>query len=199
MQLGSRRPLVYEPAFPTTPILDTFVRANEGPPPSANWTNQVENVAGGMIVVSNQLAGNSDAGSAWWSAASFGPNSECYLTFPVTGSSVRLYLRLQTPGSAAVDGYMLFQNAGTVVQLYRLDNNSLTLLTQVTVPSFVDGDAYGMRMRGTTLSAWRRASGSAQFRWLTAVDDAGYAGAGNVGVQFNNGTTRGSNFGGGTF
>ena len=52
-------------AFPNTPVLDNFNRANEGPPPSANWVGWIM-AASNLIVYTNvcacNVAGNGDAG-----------------------------------------------------------------------------------------------------------------------------------------
>jgi hypothetical protein len=69
--------------FPTTPILDDFNRANEGPPPSANWSayHASWGFGDGLEVVSNQCKGNSyNLCGDWWSVETFGSDCEVYVT-----------------------------------------------------------------------------------------------------------------------
>jgi hypothetical protein len=95
---------------------------------------------------------------------------------------VRLYARLQTPGSSAVDGYMLrfSQQAGTdQVFLERLTNGAVTARVTLSRELAV-GDRLLLRVQGSTLEAWRH-DGSAWTR-LGLMTDAAYAAAGWAGV-----------------
>ena len=120
-------------------ILDTFDRANENPLSFASrWGNGILGSSERSLkVVSNQCASDrTTTATAWWKTQ-LGPDSEAYATIttlPGNGNAVRLYVRLQTPGSAAVDGYMLLftQSSGTdQLTLYRVTNGALTQLAVV--------------------------------------------------------------------
>lgn len=93
--------------------LDTFNRPNENPlSDSGRWSNGIlSSGERGLRVVSNSLGGTkSTTTTAWRNSSQYGPDAEVWTsitTRPGNGNAVRLYVRLQTPGSAAVDGYML--------------------------------------------------------------------------------------------
>lgn len=90
-------------------LLDDFDRANEGPPPSANWTVVTWTSPGSGLKVDTNLcvAGNPSDGednSTIWTAATFGPDCYAEVTAPqihdsdTPGSSVP-YIRLILRGS----------------------------------------------------------------------------------------------------
>ena len=120
---------------PTTGILDAFNRADallaapdyagphDGNAAKDTWT-----------VLSNQAGGNRVGAATEYTSATYGPDCEGYATIAVkqgTGSYFGIFLRLQSPGSAAVDGYSLYYTtkAGTdSFEIYRMDNNAETCL-----------------------------------------------------------------------
>ncbi len=100
-------------------ILDTFNRANENPLSAGSWGNGILGSSERSLkVVSNQCASDrTTTATAWWKTL-LGADEEVYATMstlPGNGNAFRLYARLQTPGSSAVDGYMLLytQASGT--------------------------------------------------------------------------------------
>lgn len=185
-------------AFPTTGLLDQFDRADEGPPPSANWTNDIFGAGNnGLSVISNECGSSAGVANGYWSPVAFGPDCEVYCTVAVapladTGK-IRLYLRLQNIGTGTTDGYLteLPKALGSVI-IYRVDNAGITLLDFVSTPAFAAGDVLGFEAVGTALTVYK--NGAA----IIATTDATYAGAGYVGVQLPDTTTRIDNFGGGT-
>lgn len=193
-------------AFPSASVLDDFNRANEGPPPSANWTTDFDGSgAAGLKVVSNQCAPNgTGACSGYWNAATFGPDCECYVTVATVGAStnvLHLYARLASVGTAGVDGYsvQLAKAAGTdTLKLYRLDNGVHTQLGATVSQEFASGDSLGMDVTGTTVQLWYK-SGAGAWTSLATRTDATYSAGGNLAVLTTGSTTwRLDNFGGGT-
>ena len=97
------------------------------------WSNGVNGSnETGMRLVSNAMScSKSTSCASWWNVAPFGPDTEVWGTvtaLPGTGNQFRLYVRIQQPGSLAVDAYMLRTNqlAGTdEVYLERVDNSTL--------------------------------------------------------------------------
>ena len=76
---------------------------------------------------------------------------------PGDNNQLRLYARLQQPGSGAYDGYMLRTNqlAGTdQVLLERVDNGAFVTLLTIN-QELVAGDVLLLRVKGPTLEAWR--------------------------------------------
>lgn len=178
-------------AFPITPILDTFVRADEGPPPSANWTT----FSGGLTVLSNQLAGNA-AGSniAFWNVEQLA-DVEAYLTLPVFVDNVQLHVRLNY---GAVSGYVtIFSRTNSEIALLRYDAGVPTPVAVVGGVTFGDGYSIGVRMMSAEYTLWMRdASGGAWLEMARGID-ATYT-SGHRGISLVNTSTRGSNYGGGT-
>ena len=181
-------------------ILDTFNRANENPLSLAGrWGNGIlGNSERSLRVVSNQCGSDrTGTASAWWTTQ-LGADSEAYATvatLPGNGNGVRLYARLQTPGSSAVDGYMLLYNqlSGTdQVQVYRLTNGALTQLASVN-REVAAGDRLLLRAKGSALEAWIRV-GSTWTR-LSRVTDSTYGAAGYAGLGIRGKSGRVDDFG----
>ena len=116
-------------------------------------------------------------------------------TMPGDGNAVRLYVRLQTPGSGAVDGYMLLlsQAAGPdSVVIYRVTNGSLAAIFTAN-QDFATGDRLLFRARAGVLEAWRH-NGSSWSR-IGHVSDETYSTAGYAGVGLRGTSGRLDDFG----
>ncbi len=166
------------------PTLDSFNRRNENPLSDAGpWSNGVDgSVETGLRVVSNTLGcTKTTTCTAWRNDTQYGPDTEVWAritTLPGTNNQLRLYARLQQPGTATYDGYMLRTNqlTGTdQVWIDRVDNgaivNRLTISQELAV-----GDVLLLRVRGSTLEAWRRSG--ATWSLLGSVVDSTYGGTG---------------------
>ena len=121
-------------------VLDTFNRANENPLSfGGRWGNGIlGSPERSLRVISSQLASDrTTTATAWWRSTQYGPDSEAsatIATLPGNGNAFRLYVRLRTPGSAAVDGYMLLysQTSGVdEIAIHRITNGALTSLATV--------------------------------------------------------------------
>lgn len=192
-------------AFPLTPILDDFNRADIGPPPSASWLST--NPDGGSAfavhkVVSNQLSPNAAASWSCWNTT-YGPDCEVYADVPTLGTlgnTHQLYLRM-TPDTVSRDGYtfVLKSTSSTLADfaISRVDNTvETTIGATVTGIAFAAGDAFGGSAIGNILTLWARRSGV----WSPILDryDATYTAAGKLDVFSPDATIRLDNFGGGT-
>ena len=183
------------------PTIDNFDRLNENPLSDASrWTNGVIGSAEtGLYIPNNWLAcSRSTTCTAWRNSAQYGPDSESWAriaTLPGTANSVRLYVRIQQPGSTAADGYELrtIQQAGTdQVLLERVDNG--TLVTRLTInQELAAGDTLLLRAKGTTIEAWRN-DGSSWSR-LGLVTDSTYGAGGYTGIGLRGTTGRLEDFG----
>lgn len=192
-------------SFPNTPILDDFNRANEGPPPSSNWTTGVGLLIGvflhGHRVVSNALAratGEAESES-YWNAAQFGPNAECYLTVSnATGlQELGLSVRVSDIGTGSADGYtVLIFNGG--LQVFKTTDGSPALLAAQTSHTIATGNKYGVQAVGGIVRLWCD-SGSG-WEMLLSADDATLTSAGSIAIfSSSTTTTTFDDFGGGTF
>jgi hypothetical protein len=201
---ASASPADLVPPVEPLPILDDFNRADENPLSDAGrWTNGMNGGEVGLYLVSNELGcTRTTTCTAWRNNAQYGPDAESWAriaTLPGAGNHIRLYVRVQSPGSSAVDGYMLRtnQSSGTdQVFLERLDNGLIT--TRLTMnQELAVGDTLLLRAVGSTLEAWRH-DGIAWARLGTLADSA-YAAAGFVGVGLRQTTGRLDDFGGRTY
>ncbi|MGC4001471.1 MAG: hypothetical protein QM767_30040 [Anaeromyxobacter sp.] len=102
-------------AFPSTPILDAFTRANTSSGLGASWTGN----GGAFQIFSNQVRTTFGVGGALrWSPAVFGPSQEAYFTFTrvsVVGYEQALLLKLNgtSPTSTNASGIEVRYNALT--------------------------------------------------------------------------------------
>lgn len=195
--------------FPTTPILDDFNRADGVPSfTGGGWTNQIEGANSGTLTINtNQLAvstnGVGESSSAWYSASTYGPDCQVYCTVPVqpgNGNPMELYARVQSPGSAAQDGYgvYLWQDAGTdFFDVARTDNGVRTVLGATIPQEYAAGDSFGMSVIGSTIEVWYR-SGAGAWTSKGTRTDSTYSTSGYFGVGMWFGTGRVDDFGGGT-
>lgn len=186
--------------FPTTSVIDNFNRANEGPPPSANWSGPIRPGQPRLKVVTNQVVANADDNAEdYWSNATFGPDSEAYITIPTfSNDHSSVYLRLQAPGTAGVDGYRELSSAfSSVTQIYRVDDTVHTQLGADISQAWSNGDAHGADIVVSTITAYRKPSGGSWGSLGTRTDNT-YAGAGNIGLNMNSINQTGDDFGGGT-
>lgn len=186
-------------ADPSATLLDDFNRANEGPPPSANWTSGIEAFTGGLVVSSNILT-QSDAAfreGAYWNAADFGPDVDLVVDLAAgmatENDSLNLFARLANVGAGATDGYGLFVSRGasdTSWSISRLDNNVPTEISANPDPTqaVAVGDQVALQITGSSIIGWHKPSAGSWAQIVTATD-ATYTAAGKVGVEITNGTT----------
>jgi hypothetical protein len=185
-------------AFPATPVLDSFNRANEGPPPSAAWTGSVRSgsVVGGSVV-GNQCQFAS-AASAYWTAP-FTADQEVYYTLvaPLAANgNLRLFARISSPG-LDVNGYVLVLNEIGDLQIQRWDAGVPTTLGAHVTQLGAAGDSYGLSCTGTAIEGWYRAAGGGWVQLLSR-SDPNYVQSGVIGIESINVTATIDDFGGGS-
>lgn len=190
MQLGIRSPIRYIGAFPTTQLLDDFNRADTGPPPSANWTTDIEATGAlGLKVVSNQCAstGVGVLGNGWWNASTFGPDTDVFAPIPDDGNCA-LYLRLASPGVASsTDGYAGYFRTNDIL-VRRIDNSAETQLGATITISYSSGDSLGFRGADNQLFGYVK-TGAGAWTQVIARTDNTYGDAGFVGLSLSGGGT----------
>lgn len=190
--------------FPVTGILDSFNRANTGPPPSANWsTDQFGQGLPGHKVVSNTCVGDANFAASWWNAATYGPDAEVYAQAPTRSATVthtmELQLRMVDPGTAAMDGYdvRMDPNGGSpFFAVVRMDNIVNTILGATVSAPFVAGDWMGGEATGSEISVYRKPSGGDWVRVASRVDTT-YPDAGYIGMYTDRTASSWDDFGGG--
>ena len=185
-------------AFPTTGLLDAFTRANENPLANGTW-NATNPFGSGTLckLLSNVATGAGSFGNSYWDAATFGADTEVYFTYFTRSSQSGCHLRLQSPGTAGVDGYeALLESGNTAAAIWRIDNGAETKLGANITTSYADGDSLGFEAIGSTLTLYKKTAGS----W-SATDnrsDATYGSAGNIGIAQNDTTGELDDYSGGT-
>ena len=110
---ASATPTAVETPVEPLPLVDSFNRANENPLSDAGrWSNGMGGSGEtGLRVTSNALAcSKTTTMTAWRNTPTYGPDAEAWATSPPCPAMATPFaskLRMQSPGSSAVDGYML--------------------------------------------------------------------------------------------
>jgi len=170
-------------AFPTTPILDDFNRPNEGPPPSADWSDFPG--TDGMVVDGNEAIPDGASGGGYWNTIT-NANCEVYATLVNIddGEGMILFARSNDiappldPGAIGYwliiarddvggDGVILFSGISGPLDLATLDLNI--------------GDKFGLECNGNTITGYHCPVGGTWIQVVSAVDSTtlgpGYIGA----------------------
>lgn len=152
--------------FPTTPVLDSFNRANEGPPPSSKWSAAFG--AQGLKVVSNQCEADSsgDYFEDYWNLQTFGPDTEAYVTVVSAGTvsnDVFLTGRYTDPETSSRSGYGFdISLTAPTINLSKIVSGVSTQMGATISYAYVVGDKIGIKITGsstTTVEAWTNTSG----------------------------------------
>jgi len=169
-------------AFPVNGILDDFNRANEGPPPSANWTNPDPTVFTGTAAVVGNICDGTGVWSYYWNPAQFGPNCEAYAVCVSSPQEANINARLKDVPGSGFDGYSVrWKATGGEFNLYRIDNGSYTLLATSTGHTQNPGNSFGIEIIGSTLTAYKNVGAG----WVSVVSfvDATHPAAGYIAMQ----------------
>lgn len=184
-------------AFPTTGILDNFDRANENPlSDGGNWGDR--NVAGELQLLNNKaqgVTGSTTLNSRYWTAVTFGPDCEAYITVATLPNQdyIRLWLRIQNPGAVGETGYMMqWQNDANGVRIFKeTAREAYTALAQDAAARFVVTDQLGFQAIGTSLTVYQNGTS------VLNTTDATITDAGNIALGVRSNTVTLDDFGGG--
>lgn len=193
--------------FPTTAVIDDFGRADGNLNTRLACSNGVDSWFLGKInggsdtnfdILSGRLADNAVTGDSFIQA-SFGPDTEVYLTMPVVPTSYAfLAARIKDENTATWDGYGVIWIAGGSPnwQLRRYDNGSQTNVSNTNGANPNAGDKIGLSVVGSLLTGYLFTGGV----WTTVLTgtDATYPLAGKIGIEIGDSTGRYDDFGGGT-
>ena len=181
-------------AFPSTPVLDTFDRANGVV--GGSWTDQPTSFS----INTNMLAPAGPVGYIEWNGATYGPDQEAYVTLGAfAAASLEQNLMLKTQGSTWSAGHIEVALSGgsSNVTVYTLQTGiGWTTIGTVAGAGFVAGDRFGARAL---------ANGSVQvFRNSTVIGTFSVAGwaysglGGRIGISYDTASgTLFDSFGGG--
>jgi fibronectin type 3 domain-containing protein len=186
-------------AFPGTPVLDDFARA--AGPLGSSWSSPGLADAGTLSIQAGGLTKSSaGASSATWSAQRFGADQEAYLTLPTlpkAGQFLQVAGRVSTLAAATVSCYFLRVTPSTGVwDLRRKVNGGASASIKTFSAPFAAGDGAGLRIAGSTITAYRKPAAGAWTALGSAPDTAITAG-GYLSFTLSDTTARGGAFGGG--
>lgn len=179
-----------------------------------NFNETDRNPASGLTSIYNNWQTASNVGQpnnaagvlAYITSAAAVADADCYFTVttkPATGETVTAMARILDAGSVAtVDGYIvaLVVAAGTdTVRVQRVTNAvAITLGADISQEVAV-GDSLGIRVYGTSIEAWYKASGGSWTQIATRTDST-YTTAGRIGATTGGATTvRIDDLGGGAY
>ena len=186
---------------PTTPILDTFNRANGSA--GANWSLIRPTGFAAMNISNNAAVDSSTTAFAWnyWNPSTFGPDSEAYATIATVGASdvIRIGARIINAGTTNSSGYFVAISATGSWSILRVDNGSTTTLATGPTQPLAAGDQIAIRIVGATITALHYTTANNWTQVLTydtTNDTTRYTNPGNLALEFKTSTI--DNFGGGT-
>jgi hypothetical protein len=165
-------------------LISDFTGADENPlSEGGNWANL--NSSGNPLKrLSNAVASSVGVSRSYWTPANFGPDLEAYVTLSTAAAGTAgLVVRVQGEGGANTwDGYQITAASTGTVTILRADNGVTTQLIAA-AGGFASGDKLGVRCEGSTIQAWRQASGSSDWNLISSAVDATYGSAGKVGLS----------------
>ena len=186
--------------FPSTGVLDSFNRA-AGSLGAELAVTRPPGRRHRSITSSGQTGATGGAGSATWSAGQFGADQEAYLTVPVlptAGNFLQVAGRVSTLSASNVSCYFLRVTPATSSWdlRYKLNGNSSVSLGTFSAP-FTAGDGMGLRITGSSLTAYRK-PGAGAWTQVGTASDSQISTGGYLSYTLGDTTARGGAFGGGT-
>ena len=167
-------------------LISSFTGSDENPlSEGGNWAVLNTAVANRALQrVSNAAVGQA-AGTcmSYWTPANFGPDLEAYVTAGTATPQIGIAVRIQGEGGSNTwDGYLVLPAAG-FTQIFAVTNGSPATLVTGTNSTWAVGDKLGVRCEGSTIQAWRQASGSGTWNLVCTVVDTTYSSAGKVALR----------------
>lgn len=142
-------------------------------------------------------------GASYWSAGTFGPDCEVYVTVatkPPDGQRFSLAYRIQSPGTSGVDCYVLQVKSVAGSDEWRLQvgtNQVFTTIGALTLHEIANGDQVGVKVVGSEHFFYHKpAAGS--WALVGQRTDATHGAAGYVGFDVDGTVGRLDDFGAGT-
>jgi hypothetical protein len=152
------------------------------------------------IAASGLTVASASASSATW-IAPFGADQEAYLsvpTLPRTGNFLQVAVRVSTQATAGVSCYFVRVIPSTGVwELRRKVNGGTSVVMTSAVAGFSAGDSMGLKVVGSTLTAYRKPA-LGDWTSVVSVTDSVITKSGYVTFTLGDTTARGGAFGGGS-
>lgn len=172
------------PAFPHVALIDDFNRANEGPPPSASWSNYV---GAGLLVDTNRVSTSdvsaSDNGS-YYNVRKYGPDIDVTALISTKGTrwfSLAVRLRQESDGTWSGLEILLDSSPVNSAVVFELYHNVYTQVQPQFPFTWATGDSFGVRLTGPVIQPYYKIGAGAWNpvgpSWISYVAlEAGYCG-----------------------
>ena len=185
---------------PSTSVLDDFTHTDNPLSDNANWGGAFDASTTDLRASSGNFVdtdGTPACSTSIYTASTFGPDMEAYATHGAdAGSENKLFVRIQSPGSSAVDGYMAEMSCGSdVIKVHRIDNGAETQLGSNISQVCAANDKWLLRIEGDTLTVDYDSGGG--WTELATRTDSTYTGTGSIGIGACT-SSQETDFGGGT-
>lgn len=162
------------PSFPSTPMLDSFIGANETPI-AENWTAPLNTLDGSARRIGNEFVSDvTGLGGAYYDVKAFNADCEAHATVTGIGNTVTLWARVKNPGTTGPSGYMVQWDIGNTLAIVRVDSGTPTSLLTKSV-ALTLGDHFGIRCIGDRIDAWTTVNG-VWTRQMSVIDTTYKAG-----------------------
>lgn len=174
--------------FPIASVLDNANRANEGPPPSANWTT----VIGGHTVATNRLAATGAVNTSYWNVSQV-LDGEVFVTLVTRPADTKTasVLARYTLSQSYLLGITRNDAGNDTLGFYYYDGVTTNLLGSWVI-ALQDGDTFGLRFLGSNFYVFYNGI------QVGSVSDSSIAVAGYIGISTNSTATIMDDFGGGS-
>lgn len=187
-------------AFPSTPLIDGFNRADENPlSDGGKWSlGPLDFTAGRTLrLVSNEAtAAVAGSSNSYRNDQNYGPDTEVYAKLTGSTNDTYLFARCVNIGAGTTDGYCVrFSYPTGSLTFYRITDCIFSSLSSAISISLNAGDEVGFAIAGSTLKAYRKPL-AGSWTELDSVIDSTYSAAGKNGAYSAAG--RIDNFSGGT-
>jgi len=152
----------------------------------------MEPAAASLNLVSNLATTDaSTVGERTWNKA-FDSDQEIYVK-NVDNAKIELACRVTGENTTSMTGYwvILFGTGSTVLDIYKVVNNSFTFLSEPTGITYAANDVWGVSVVGSTINVYQNSIP------VGSLSDSSILGGGKIGMKVN-GSGRVDNFGGGT-
>lgn len=184
-------------AFPTTPVLDTFTRADENPL-TGIWLGELTPGESQLQLLSNRAAGvNPDPLFNGSYTTPVGADCEAYATIPVddAGNRCEVYARVFID-VGGLDAYCV-SRVGSTWSIRKKTNSGDAAVGATATQAFSAGDSLGIACYGSTIEGWYKPAAGAWTLVLSRTDTT-WTNAGYIGLRLFGTVYRADDFGGGT-
>jgi hypothetical protein len=179
--------------FPYAGVLDNFNRANAALDGTANWRRDMRSAgAEDLWVQSNACSaitvGDGGEASDWWEAKTFRSDCEAYVRVPQVKSDFEIWARGSDLSGGLPQAYVVWYRyidaTHGEVRLQRYGPGGSGWWVNISDPvsfTLADGDSLGIRVKGSTITAFGK-HGAGSWEALVAATDTAMPTGGQIGL-----------------